>query len=244
MSKLHLVMPMCGAGSRFASRGFSQPKPLLPLQGRPFFYWSVESVRTCAEPDSITFVVLRAHIQRFALDQAILSCYPQARLVVLDQTPPGAVLTCLEGVRDLPDGEPVIFNDCDHLFRAPAFGSFLRAGCPGAPAGALLTFESSEPKFSFLELDSQGLVTRTVEKQAVSTHAICGAYYFSGPEVFREAAAAYLDVCSYSEYYLSGVYNLLAAGGKPVVHFPVSLHIPFGTPEEYDQAVALDLAAL
>jgi len=244
LAKLHLVMPMCGAGSRFAVRGFHEPKPLLPIQGKPFFYWSAESVRACVEPDSITFVILREHVNKFALDQVIRSYYPDARLVVLDETPPGAVLTCMAGIEGLPEDEAVIFNDCDHLFRAPDFSRFCADGFPGTPAGALLTFESTEPKFSFLEMDAQGHVTRTVEKVAVSTHAICGAYYFSDPRTFREAADVYLKHCSYSEYYLSGVYNELAAAGKTVVHFPVSLHIAFGTPEEYDQAMTVDFASI
>lgn len=244
MNKVHLVMPMCGAGSRFALRGFDQPKPLLPLQGKPFFYWSTESVRTCVEPASTTFVILREHVRSFAIDKAILACYPQARLVVLDETPPGAVLTCLAGVDGLPEGEPVLFNDCDHLFRSPAFGEFFRSGRPAGVSGALLTFSSDEPKFSYLDLDPRGYVVRTVEKQVISPHAICGAYYFSDKDTFRRAAEQYLKTCNDSEYYLSGVYNVLAGEGAPIVHFPVSLHIPFGTPEEYDLAVKTDLANL
>ena len=41
MDKIHLIMPMGGGGTRFGNMGFELPKPLIELQGRPFFYWAV-----------------------------------------------------------------------------------------------------------------------------------------------------------------------------------------------------------
>ena len=40
--KIHLIMPMAGAGSRFAKMGFELPKPLIEIQGKPFLYWSTK----------------------------------------------------------------------------------------------------------------------------------------------------------------------------------------------------------
>ena len=44
MKNIHLVMPMAGGGTRFGSEGFELPKPLIGLQGKPFFYWAAQSV--------------------------------------------------------------------------------------------------------------------------------------------------------------------------------------------------------
>ena len=38
MKKLHLIMPMGGRGYRFFKDGYSMPKPLIELNGKPFFY--------------------------------------------------------------------------------------------------------------------------------------------------------------------------------------------------------------
>lgn len=39
MSKgIHLVMPMAGSGSRFYNQGYSIPKPLIEIKGRPFSF--------------------------------------------------------------------------------------------------------------------------------------------------------------------------------------------------------------
>ena len=227
----NLIIPMAGAGDRFLKNGYVCPKPLIELRGKPFFYWAVESLYDRALMDSLGFVVLRDHVERFSIDRVIRSCYPEARIHVLDRVLPGAVLTCMAGAEALGENDSVIFNDCDHYFRAPALGDFLSSG--NAADGALLTFESDRPAYSFLEYDGEGFVKRTVEKQAISTHAICGAYYFKSKALFLETARAYLESCTYSEYFMSGVYNELIARGGRVKGIPTRLHISFGTPEEY-----------
>lgn len=233
---IHLVMPMGGSGSRFTKEGFETPKPMLEIQGMPFFYWSVRSLQKFIPLRSLTFVVLREHVECFGIDAAIHRLFPGSAIRVLGQVLNGAVLTCLEGVKEWEDDAPVIFNDCDHLFRCRALEAFCRRGDFAQPDGALLTFPSHDPKFSFAELDAQGNVTRTVEKQAVSNQAICGAYYFRSRSVFEQAAARYLTRCAYREYFVSGVYNEMAQCGQSIRVFPVDVHVPFGTPEEYREA--------
>ena len=46
MSKLHLILPMAGRGSRFFENGFVCPKPLIEIHGKPFFYWAARSVES------------------------------------------------------------------------------------------------------------------------------------------------------------------------------------------------------
>src|SRR3954468_12753285 len=76
-----LVMPMAGRGSRFAAGGETLPKPLVQLAGRPFFWWAVESVRRIAPLTEAVFVVLEDHVRRFAIDEAVRTHYPDARIV-------------------------------------------------------------------------------------------------------------------------------------------------------------------
>lgn len=228
---MHLIMPMGGAGTRFFNNGYDCPKPLLLLQGKPFFYWSARSVLSCCRVESLTFVVLQEHIDRFDIDKRILEYFPQAKIVSLPKVLPGAVLTCLEGVKGLKEDASVLFNDCDHAFAASGLKRFVQEG--EAADGLLLTFSSQEPKFSYLAYDEKGNVLRTVEKVVISNDAICGAYYFRTVKDFKKNAARYLESCTYKEFFMSGVYNELIQKGGKVRGLPVDFHLPFGTPEEY-----------
>lgn len=234
--KLHLIMPMGGRGSRFFDNGFILPKPLIEIKGKPFFYWAVRSITKFVETADVTFVVLRRHRDEFSIDKKITAYFPEARIETIPDVLNGAVLTCLEGLRHIPDGEPILFNDCDHLFCSGRFNDFCRGGHFDQPDGALLTFSSHDPKFSFVELDDRGRLIRTVEKAAVSGEAICGAYYFKNKAIFSSAVSEYLDKCQYKEYFVSGVYNVMADRQETIQTFPVDFHLPFGTPEEYAQA--------
>ncbi len=231
----HLILPMGGEGSRFYKNGYAMPKPLIEIAGKPFFYWAAKSVVNSVELTDITFVVLRQHIERHYIDREIKRYFPQARIVMLEHILPGPVFTCLEGVKELYDDAPVIFNDCDHMFGMVSLSEALNSGCFDAD-GALLTFESSEPQFSYVQYDSAGHVTGTVEKVVVSNRAICGAYIFRNARVFRQAASKYIVDCPYNECFMSGLYNILCREGKKVEAHALDFHVEFGTPEEYEKA--------
>lgn len=228
---MNLVLPMAGGGTRFLQGGFECPKPLLPLRGKPFFQWAAESVLQTLTPERLRFVVLRAHVERFSIDRRILEVYPQAEIIVLEQVTAGAVLTCLAGCEGLPEDAPVLFNDCDHYFRCDALKNL-----DADVDGALLTFRSRDPRFSFAALREDGSVIRTAEKDPISDRAICGAYYFGSVRTFREGAARYLKTCTQREFFMSGVYNELLAAQRRVAALDTQLHISFGTPEEYAAA--------
>lgn len=231
---MELILPMGGAGTRFFDKGYDCPKPLLTLRGKPFFYWATESIYRRVPTAGLTFVILREHAERFGLREKILSYYPEARIVELPHVLQGAVLTCLEGVKALPEDRPVLFNDCDHYFTASALAQFCASDAQAD--GLLLTFRSDKPCYSYVDYDAAGNVTRTVEKQVISRDAICGAYYFASKRLFCHYAARYLQTCTYREFFLSGVYNGMAQDGCVIRSLPVDLHIPFGTPEEYREA--------
>lgn len=236
MEKIHLLMPMGGAGSRFSKNGYQLPKPLLKIKNLPFFYWATKSITKYVEVADITFVVLQEHIDKFEIDKEIINYFPDAKIVILPEVLNGAVLTCMEGVRNINDSFPIIFNDCDHIFKCTGFYDFCNKGDFSKYEGALLTFLSNDPKFSFLRLENNRVVG-TVEKQVVSNNAICGAYYFKNKSIFLAAAAEYLNKCSYAEYFVSGVYNIMADKDYNIASFVVDYHLPFGTPEEYDLAI-------
>lgn len=230
-------MPMGGGGTRFGNKGFNLPKPLIELQGKPFFYWAAQSISKFVDVEDIIFVVLKEHIDRFNIDVRIKEFYPEAKIQVIPSVLNGAVLTCLEGIKSIDDDLPILFNDCDHAFLSEKFYLFAREANFGSIDGALLTFESDRDCYSYVKFDNEGKVVGTIEKQVVSNEAICGAYYFKNKDVFKNAVEVYLKHCSYSEYFVSGVYNEMATMGQSIVTFPIDEHISFGTPVEYDEAL-------
>lgn len=236
MEKIHLIMPMGGGGTRFGNKGFHLPKPLIELQGKPFFFWAVQSIYKFIEIEDLTFVILQEHVERFAMDKKIKEFYPNAHIQVIPHMLNGAVLTCCEGVKLIQNNLPILFNDCDHAFLCNSFYNFARKAEFNDIDGALLTFESNSPNFSYVKFGADNQVIGTVEKNVVSKEAICGAYYFKNKEIFENAVKQYLQTCAYKEFFISGVYNEMANSKNKITTFHIDEHISFGTPNEYDIA--------
>jgi dTDP-glucose pyrophosphorylase len=237
---INLIMPMAGSGLRFLEGGIDMPKPLIDLQGKPFFYWSTQSVVKYVDIAQIVFVILEEHKDKFFLDEKILEFYPKAKIVYLDKVLNGAVLTSCEGIKVIENNYPIVFNDCDHKFYAPAFYDFCNKA-DSSIDGALLTFESNEPIHSYLKNDDEGFVCKTIEKEVISDMAICGAYYFRNKQVFLGVFNDYLNECKYKEYFMSGIYNVLIKQKKKVKGFPIEKLVSFGIPKDYKVALSLDL---
>lgn len=144
----HLIMPMCGNGSRFTKKGYLTPKPLIEIHNRPFFYWAVRSIQKYIPIKTLTFLTLKQHILEFNLDERIHEYFPNASIVALPKTPAGPTNTCLEGIKKISDASPIIFNDCDHLFYSSQLISALTS--PIYFDGGLLSFKSKNPQYSYI----------------------------------------------------------------------------------------------
>ena len=230
---LHIVIPMAGEGSRFAKAGYSLPKPLIELNGKPFFWWAVASIAGYVSDFDLTFVALEDHVRRFGIDREIRKHFGKCDIVTLPRVLAGPVYSCLEGISNIRDSEPVIFNDCDHWFKCADLNRYIS----GSDAdGMLFYFESSNPQYSYLIYGQDGRLKGTVEKQVASDRAICEAYYFRNRETYIDCFRRYKDTNRYSELFMSGMYDHLLAGGKKVLDVRLDRHMDFGTPERYREA--------
>lgn len=237
MRPLHIIMPMAGEGSRFKKEGWTTPKPLILLNGQPLFKHAISSVSADGIPMKYSFIVRQEHIEHYHIDEGICSFLPEANIFSVLKTTRGAVETCLMAESAIEDDDAVIVMDCDLEFRSVGFLDIIKKALSGAAediAGALVSFESDEPKYSYAELDDAGFVKRTAEKEVISNHALCGAYFFASGRRFKEIAHQLLNepVFTKPEYYVSLLYNYLLRDGEKVCLAPMEEYYSYGTPEE------------
>ncbi len=239
---INLIMPMGGAGTRFANLGYECPKPLIEISGRHFFVYAADSVRKRCDIENIIFVVLHDHVERFSIDREIRKYAPEAVIIELDHVLNGAVLTSMRGAEAVSNALPLVFCDCDLMFTSEKLYSYVKgdtAGLkysPGELDGFLVTFENSDGRFSYVKTDESGYIRETAEKKVISDRAVCGAYGFKNKDTFLEYSGRYMDNCPYNEYFMSGIYNLMIEDGKRIGEFPTDHFLSFGTPEEYERA--------
>jgi len=238
MRHLHIVMPMAGEGSRFAKAGWTTPKPLIELNGMPLFKHAISSAAADGIPMKYSFILRQEHIDKYQLDAQIKEILPEANVFSVLKTTRGAVETCLIAESAIADDDAVIVMDCDLEFHSKKFIEIIR-GILSKPAdkvngGALVSFESDEPRYSYAALGEDGFVTRTAEKEVISNHALCGAYFFSTGKRFKAIAHQLLDEPEFKkpEYYVSLLYNYMLQAGEKVSLAPMEEYYSYGTPEE------------
>ncbi len=235
MRSLHIIMPMAGEGSRFRNAGWTTPKPLIELAGKPLFVRAIESVRVDSAPMKYSLIVRQEHIDEYGIDKGIREILPDAMIYSVEKTTRGAVETCLMAEAGIADDDAVVVMDCDLEFRSEAYRRIIEDALnnEGATGGALVSFDSDEPKYSYAELDENGNVVRTAEKEVISNHALCGAYFFASGRAFKEVAHRLLDApMEKPEFYVSLLYNYLLAEGDIVKLATMEDYRSYGTPEE------------
>jgi NDP-sugar pyrophosphorylase family protein len=235
MATLQVLMPMGGLGTRFRKVGVTTPKPLIEVGGVPMFQRALASLDPWAGDKTVTVVVREDNDREFDLASRVVAAEPAAQIVLLDHDTRGAVETCLVARDQLDPDQPLVIMDCDIAFVSPAyFPAMQQAAQQQDVDGLLLSFRSTEPRYSFAEVDADGLVVRTAEKQAISSDALMGVYSFTSARVFLEAAdrlmARQIDAAM-PEYYVSLVFNELIDSGRRVGLVRGDFYC-FGTPEE------------
>lgn len=239
MRSLHIVMPMAGEGSRFKNAGWTTPKPLIELKGKPLFVRAIESVKVEGAQMKYSFIVRQEHIDKYGIDKSIKAILPEANVFSVPQTTRGAVETCLMAESAIAEDDAVVVMDCDLEFHSERYRELIANALSdkNAKGGALVSFESEEPRYSYAEVDGDGRVLRTAEKEVISRHALCGAYFFASGREFKTIAHRLLSepVMEKPELYVSLLYNYLLRDNLPVWLVQMEMYRSYGTPEELKQ---------
>ena len=243
MRSLHIIMPMAGEGSRFLKEGWTTPKPLIELKGTPLFIHAINSVTIDGIPMKFSFIVRQEHIDNYKIDQQIKAILPNANIFSVLKTTRGAVETCLMAESVISEDDGIIVMDCDLEFRSEAYingiRQILEKPMEKVDGGMLVSFESNLPKYSYAEIDKDNRVIRTAEKEVISNHALCGAYFFSTGKGFLNAAHRLINEQNFSkpEFYVSLLYNYLLQNGETVLLAKIEQYFSYGTPEELKQHI-------
>jgi NDP-sugar pyrophosphorylase family protein len=240
---LKIVIPMGGEGKRFAERGYTFPKPLVEIHGRPMIEVVVRNL-TPSEPHEFVFICRQEHVERYALADVLRLIAPGCQIVTFQQPTAGALCSVLLGMEHLPlEGDLVVANADQYV--DTAFDDFLRRAREPGTAGCIMTFPATHPKWSFAKVVA-GEVVAVAEKRPISGDATVGLYYFRAGKDFLAAAENMIlkNAALGGEFYVCPVFNELILAGKRITVFPISrdqMH-SLGTPEDVEAFVAHPLS--
>lgn len=213
---LKIVVPMAGAGSRFAVAGYPDPKPLIPINGVPMIEIVINNLRPNFAHEFI-FVCQREHVDRYKLKAKLSVWAPGCRIVELNGLTEGAACTVLAAADLIDNNLPLMIANSDQFvdFDIDEYVGLMKAR---ELDGLIMTMKAHDPKWSFVELSADGFVTRVVEKEVISDEATVGIYNFKKGSDFVAAAREMISANRRvnNEFYVAPVYNDLIAGGRRI----------------------------
>lgn len=229
---MNIVVPMAGEGTRFRERGYTFPKPLIPIHDKTMIQVVVESL---ALEGRYIFLCRREQLQRYAMEAMLKLFVHDFVIVEVPGLTEGAACTVLLARERINNDEELVIANSDQWIRwNPA--RFLLYMRENKADGGILTFHSTHPKWSYAKVNSEGLVTEVAEKVPISTHATVGVYYFRQGRLFVRGAEEMIrkNIRTNNEFYVCPVYNELVGWGAKVLHFPVEEMRGLGTPEDLE----------
>ena len=85
--KLNILIPMAGAGSRFQQAGYTFPKPLIDVEGKPMIQVVTENLNMDA---NFIYVVQKEHREKYNLDTLLNLITPNCKIVEVNGITEGA----------------------------------------------------------------------------------------------------------------------------------------------------------
>ena len=225
---LKVIIPMAGMGSRFSEAGYTFPKPLIEVEGKPMIQKVVENINIDAKH---IFIVQREHYEKYNL-QYLLPLICDCEIVIVDSVTEGAACTVLLAEKYMNDS-PILICNSDQIIDWDSNEFMYSMIADGIDAG-ILTFKSIHPKWSFAKLDNDGYVSEVAEKKPISDNATTGVYYWAKGSDFAKYARKMIEAQDRTngEFYVCPVFNHAIKDGKKVKIFPVKGMFGIGTPED------------
>ena len=228
--KMNVLIPMAGNGSRFAQAGYTFPKPLIEVHGKPMIQVVVENLAVDA---NYIFVVQKSHREKYNLDSMLSLICPGCKIVEVDSVTEGAACTVLLAKEFIDNDEPLVIANSDQFIEWNSLEFFYKMNEQNLDAG-IVSFRATHPKWSYAKVDDSGFVTEVAEKNPISDIATVGVYYWKQGKDFVKYAESMIlkDIRVNNEFYVCPVFNEAISDGLKIKTFDVPKMWGIGTPED------------
>jgi NDP-sugar pyrophosphorylase family protein len=240
-SSATLILPLAGRGSRFLMNGFTIPKPLLPVNGKPMIVRAVESIPRCKAQ---TFLCLNEHMAAYPLSDTLKQEFPDSTIIGIDEVTEGQACTCEIGLNGagIAPTDPIMISACDNgvdydreaylrLENDPSVDVIVWS-FTNNPTGQLYPH-----MYAWLDVDADNNIKHVSVKKPLpgAIHAIIGTMFFRSAALYTEGLKEIYEkqIRTNGEFYVDNLLNPLIEKGYRVKVFPVEAYICWGTPNDY-----------
>jgi HAD superfamily hydrolase (TIGR01509 family) len=228
--RMNILIPMAGAGSRFEKAGYTFPKPLIEVNGKPMIQVVIDNINIDA---NYIYIVQKSHREKYNLDTLLNLLTPDCKILEVDGITEGAACTALIAKDIIDNDQPLFFANSDQFVEWNS-NEFMYKMQETNADGGIVTFISTHPKWSFAKVDNNGFVTEVAEKDPISDIATVGYYYWKNGSDFVKYAEQMIqeNIRVNNEFYVCPVFNEAVKDCKKIRTFNIDKMWGLGTPED------------
>ncbi len=235
---------MSGEGSRFLKAGYTTPKPLIVVEGKPIIAHVLDMFPGVTK---VVFVCNEDHLRNSDMPEILKDLCPNSTILSIKSEKLGPVHALTYAFPYLDESEDVIISYCDFTQHWD-FVNFRDIAAGGSFAGAVPAYTGFHPHllkgnlYAGLQVDQNNFMTEIQEKHCFTSNPedcshSSGIYYFRSVSLLKEYTAEMLqekDTLN-GEYYVSMLYPRLLRD-KLSVYVPKITHfMQWGTPEDLEE---------
>ncbi|WP_394796754.1 NTP transferase domain-containing protein [Armatimonas sp.] len=236
------LIPMAGAGMRFAQEGYKVAKPLVPVDGTPMI---ARALRSLPAARNWIAACRTEHLASSCLAEYMSQDGRHLTLLPVEELTEGQACTCLLARGQIDPEAPLLIAPCDAAFVYDALHYDMLTQSESGPDCLIWTFRNHphanrHPKqYGWVELDAKNNAQTVLCKQAPEgdirqAHGVIGAFWFKKAKYFFKAADALIaqNLRVNGEFYVDSSINLLLEQGRTAQVFPVEHYLCFGVPDD------------
>ncbi|MEM9214759.1 MAG: sugar phosphate nucleotidyltransferase [Cyanobacteria bacterium P01_F01_bin.150] len=240
---MKIIIPMSGFGERFRRAGYTVPKPLIEVEGKPIIAHVVDMFP--GETD-VVFICNQDHLETTAMTDILYRYCPTGKIVPIAPHKKGPVYAVSQAFDVIDDETPTIVNYCDFTcyWDFHHFKQWVKDcqadGCVPAYKG-FHPHSLGKTNYAFMRVEN-GWMQEIQEKQPFTDNkmeefASSGTYYFAKGRYVKRFFTETMerDIQVKGEYYCSVVYNLMVQAGLSVSVYELQHFMQWGTPQDLEE---------
>ncbi|MDY3909028.1 MAG: nucleotidyltransferase [Eubacterium sp.] len=247
---MNIVIPMAGAGKRFADAGYPLSKPLIPTIDRrtgkekPMVVCAALDLPGVRGDGSNLILIDRDFHKDAGVEEEIRKTFGNAKFITLDHLTEGQACTCLLAEEYMTGETELLIAGCDNgmVFDEKKFESEkVDADC------LVFTYRHDESvlqnpeAYGWMKVDDNQVITDVSIKKPISDcpledHAVVATFWFRNGKIFVDAAREMIGQNDRvnNEFYVDTVIKYVLSIGYRAKVFEIERYLGWGTPYDYE----------
>ena len=232
---MNILIPMAGLGSRFLTKGFTVPKPLIDINGTIMIIRAIQSIGI--NNAKYLFVISKNEYSESVKQE--ISKHVDSEFIEINYITEGPASSALLFEKQINNDNELIIANCDQIMEWNTDNFLLNVR---QYDGAVVTYHETTDKNSYAKIDKHGRVIEIQEKNVISNISLNGIHYWKQGKYFVSSAHEMIheDVrAPNGEFYVGPSYNYMIKKGLTVgiYHIPNQMHHPVGIPDDLEKFI-------